>query len=101
VFDALPSNSLPTKGAAGVGGAFSPMMRFVTLVTVATDEDNASAGAAGSSSTTGMVEVIVEAFALPKLSFHRDGFFVGADGGTGGPEGSPGELSAIPGRYAE
>lgn len=82
------------KGGAGVGtaggaGAFKPMMRFVTLLTVeAAGCDGSGAGGGGwaVSSLEARLAVSVEALALPKLSFHREGFFVGT--GTGGDDGA-------------
>lgn len=56
------------------------MIKLVTLFTVAEAGGASGALAAGGASSEGKLAVRVEAFALPKLSFHREGFFVGAEG---------------------
>lgn len=62
------------------------MIRLLTLLTV--EESGCVVSVVGGTSSVGEVrprlEVAVAALALPKLSFHRDGFFVGADGGEVG-----------------
>jgi len=92
-------SSTGAVGAAG-GGAFSPMIRLVTLLAVA----DIGRSAAGEVSSTGETRPSTGALLLPKLSFHFDGFLVigagavdgmGAEilgsGGTGGT--ARGELS--------
>lgn len=62
------------------------MIRLLTLLTV--EERGCVESVVGGTSSVGEVrpvlEVMVVALALPKPSFHRDGFFVGADGGEVG-----------------
>jgi hypothetical protein len=71
----------------GTGGAFKPMIRLVTLLTV--DAAGCDSGT-GATSSVGEARPIVaamdEALALPKLSFQRDGFFVGTRIGDDGGE---------------
>lgn len=78
----------PAGGTARGAGAFKPMMRLVTLLTVeAAGCDGSGAGGGWViSSAEARFAVSVDALALPKLSFHREGFFVGT--GTGADDGA-------------
>lgn len=66
-------------GAGALGGALRLLIKLVTLFTVV----SAGAGSGvldGAGSSVARLAVRVDAFALPKLKPHRDGFFVGAEG---------------------
>lgn len=77
-----------TADGGGGGGAFKPMIRLVTLLTVdATGCGSTGGGISSVGDARPRLAVRVEALALPKLSFQREGFFVtvaGGDAGGGG-----------------
>ena len=78
----------PAKAGAECGGGLSPMIRSVTLLAVVDLSGGGpltSRAVGGGTSSTGDIRPDTEALTLflPKLSFHFDGFLLGA-GGVGG-----------------